>query len=165
MAADKDKKRELVIPDSVEGLHDSGQRREFSTGARRDTAEGKPKMSLVMMGWPRVIWRLAKLMTKGHEKYGWELDEQGNTVQVPAYRNNWTLGQPLSEFLNSAGRHQELWLMGDTSENHYIQMCWNYLCLAETWFRIKAGILPEELDDLGGLKIVHDESDKELKKY
>jgi hypothetical protein len=142
-------------------LHDSGERQGFPTGAHRDIQGGKGRFDLIMLGWPRVILRLAQHMERGYDKYGWKDDGRGNRVPEAPHQNNWTRGIPLSRFLDSALRHQNEWLLSDKREPwHFIAMLWNFMCLAETWFRIQEGLLPQGLDDLGGLKIVYDEQNE-----
>jgi hypothetical protein len=110
-------------------VKDSGERQEFSTGARRDTQTGKGRFDLLP---PYALYRLARHYENGSFKYG---DE------------NWCRGIPLRRYLDSASRHLNKVLMGLQDEDHLIAIAWNILCLVETQKRIELGILPKELDD------------------
>jgi hypothetical protein len=111
-------------------LKDSGQRQEFGTGSVRDTQEGKGRYDLLPT---RAIHELAQHFQNGGKKYG---------------DRNWENGQPLSRYLSSGLRHAFQALQGETDENHAVAAAWNLMCFLETRARIRAGILPSELDDL-----------------
>lgn len=89
-------------------VKDSGQREEFESGMRRDTAEGKPRYDLViplLMEEP-MLKRWAVHMAKGAKKYG---------------DRNWEKAQGLEEykrFRESAFRHFVQWFMGEQDEDH-----------------------------------------------
>lgn len=112
-------------------LKDSGVREEFETGSRRDTRAGKGRYDLLP---PRAMRRLAQVFEAGGAKYG---------------DRNWERGQPLSRFLDSGIRHAFDWLEGKGDEDHLAQAVWNLLCAMETQERVKAGVLPAELADVG----------------
>lgn len=89
---------------------DSGKRAEFSSGMRRDTAEGKPRFDLVTpVGQPyneTMAYRVAMLMTRGADKYG---------------ERNWELADSPEEyerFRASAYRHFLQWYHGEVDEDH-----------------------------------------------
>ena len=111
-------------------VKDSGERQEFSTGARRDIQKGKGRFDLLP---PRALRRLAKHYENGAVKYG---------------DNNWLKGMPLSRFLDSAGRHFANVLAGDLDEDHLTAIAWNILGIIELQERIEEGLLPAELNDL-----------------
>lgn len=111
-------------------IKDSGQRRGFKTGSVRDMAIGKGMPQLLS---PIVEQELAKHFEKGGLKYG---------------LRNWEKGQPLSELLGSARRHELKYRIGETDENHLIAWLWNVYCFVHTKYCIDLGILPRELDDL-----------------
>lgn len=92
-------------------LKDSGARQEFSTGARRDTDENKPRYSLVP---PKVLRRIVMIFTLGAKKYG---------------DHNYQKGMPFSRYLDSAGRHIEQFRDGETDEDHLAQACWNLMSI------------------------------------
>jgi hypothetical protein len=110
-------------------VKDSGQRQEFSTGARRDIQAGKGRFDLI----PSLpIRRLAMIYEAGAVKYG---------------DNNWRKGMPLSRYLDSAERHLNCLKAGEKTEDHAMQACWNYFSYVCTLADIEAGRLPKELDD------------------
>ena len=112
------------------GIRDSGERQEFGTGAVRDVSDHKGRFDLVPYG----AWRrLAAHFQAGARKYA---------------ARNWEKGIPLSTFVNSAARHMLAWLTGLRDEDHASAWVWNAVCALETEARIKAGILPAELNDL-----------------
>lgn len=111
-------------------VKDSGERQEFSTGARRDTQENKGRFDLLP---PYALYRLARHYENGGKKYSFR---------------NWEKGIPLSRYLDSASRHLNKALMGLQDEDHLIAAAWNLMCLVETQKRIEMGILSKELDDL-----------------
>lgn len=116
--------------DGLPVIKDSGKREEFATGSRRDTRHGKGRFDL-MPTW--ALQRIARHFEAGSIKYG---------------DRNWEKGQPLSRFLDSALRHTMLHLQGRRDEDHITAAAWNILCLIDTEERIKAGLLPAELNDL-----------------
>lgn len=111
-------------------IKDSGKRQQFSTGANRDIQEGKGRYDLLPT---RALALLARHFEKGCLKYG---------------DRNWEKGMPLSRYLDSAMRHGFKYLQGETDELHDVAAAWNWFCLLDTKERIKAGLLPQELDDL-----------------
>ncbi len=111
-------------------LEDSGERRAFGTGSVRDMATGKGMPQLMS---PLVELALSKHFEKGGSKYGWR---------------NWEKGQPLSELLGSARRHELKMRIGEKKENHPIAWLWNVHCFNHTLLAIERGLLPKELNDL-----------------
>lgn len=104
---------------------DSGAREEYTSGAKRDTQEGKPRYDLIP---PGPLKRLAELYARGAEKYDdW----------------NWTKGMPASRFIASAMRHMEAYRGGDTDEDHLAAVAWNVF--AVMFFQ------GTEWDDMGDL--------------
>lgn len=90
-------------------IKDSGERREFSTGAKRDMAEGKGDM----VSLPNAaILRLSKHYEAGALKYG---------------RWNYTKGILVSSFLDSALRHIFKYLDGWDDEDHLSAAAFNIL--------------------------------------
>jgi hypothetical protein len=111
-------------------LKDSGKRRGFTTGSVRDFATGK---GMPQLGSALAEMELYKHFEKGGSKYGWR---------------NWEKGQPLSEYLGSARRHELKRRLGYYDENHSIAWLWNVTCFVHTEIAIDLGLLPKELDDL-----------------
>jgi hypothetical protein len=79
---------------------DSGERRQFASGAVRDMAAGKGRMDLLS---PFANIRTSKWLEKGAEKYG---------------PHNWEKGIPFSSLLDSTMRHLQKYLMGWRDEDH-----------------------------------------------
>lgn len=111
-------------------VKDSGQRREFGTGAVRDMAEGKGRYDLLPV---LALRRLAKHFENGARKYGID---------------NWKKGIPVRAFLDSGTRHAFKAIAGLEDEDHLSAAAWNFLCALETQIMVEMGILPEGLDDL-----------------
>ena len=111
-------------------VKDSGERQEFATGARRDRQAGKGRFDLLP---PDGLLAVALHFEAGAEKYG---DE------------NWTKGIPLGRYLDSAMRHLCAFRAGDRTEDHLAAATWNCLCGLSTYLRVRAGLLPAELDDV-----------------
>lgn len=90
-------------------IQDSGERRQFDTGAVRDMAGGKGDM----VSLPNAaILRLSKHYEAGATKYG---------------RWNYTKGIPVSSFLDSALRHLFKYLDGWDDEDHLAAAAFNVL--------------------------------------
>ncbi|MDE2103108.1 MAG: hypothetical protein KGL39_38035 [Patescibacteria group bacterium] len=90
-------------------IKDSGARQEFRGGMVRDTTEGKIDFLNVRFG--PMFKRWAAHLTKGREKY------PDPAPGVP----NWTLAEGVEELhraRQSAARHFEQWLAGETDEDH-----------------------------------------------
>lgn len=110
-------------------LKDSGARRDFDTGSRRDRADGKGRYDLVP---PSVLKNLAAVLEAGAKKYG---------------DHNWKLGQPLSVFFDSMTRHLFQYWAGHVDEMHLHAALWNCMALIDTQERILVDELPASLDD------------------
>lgn len=111
-------------------LKDSGERREFKSGAVRDRQEGKGRFDLLPF---LALKRLAQHFEAGAIKYT---------------ERNWEKGISISSFMDSALRHLSEFIVGKDDEPHLVAALWNISCAIETIERIKLGILPPELDDL-----------------
>lgn len=107
-------------------VKDSGKRKDFASGMRRDTEENKPDFTLVDYS---MLERWAEHMTKGAKKYG---------------RRNWQLAnseEELERFKSSAFRHLFQWLEGAFDEDHAAAVIFN-LAAAE---HVKSKLEPKEL--------------------
>jgi hypothetical protein len=86
---------------------DSGKRIEFETGMHRDVNEGKPRYDLIR---PKegngMLERWAMLMARGAQKYGDRNWEKASTQEE------------YNRFVESACRHFEQWVNGETDEDH-----------------------------------------------
>ena len=90
-------------------LKDSGERREFSTGAVRDMSEGKGRMDL--LPWAAIM-EVSKHCENGCNKYG---------------EHNVDKGIPTHSLCDSAGRHLGKYLDGWEDEPHLLAAAWNLL--------------------------------------
>uniref|UniRef100_A0A6M3L191 dATP/dGTP diphosphohydrolase N-terminal domain-containing protein n=1 Tax=viral metagenome TaxID=1070528 RepID=A0A6M3L191_9ZZZZ len=111
-------------------IKDSGEHREFDTGAKRDKKDGKGRYDLLP---PFALHALAVHFQKGAQKYE---------------ASNWKKGIPTHEYFDSGIRHAFQFLSGDESENHLIASIWNLICLYDTKERIRLGLLSKELDTI-----------------
>jgi hypothetical protein len=109
---------------------DSGERRQFNTGAQRDVVTDKGRYDLIS---PIMIERLAKLLQRGAEKYN---------------DRNWEKGMPLSVYMDSGMRHLYKFLEGHRDEDHLIAAIWNLQALLHIEEMVKRGVLSEDLLDL-----------------
>ncbi len=83
--------------------------RVFETGAQRDTAEGKVRMSLLPH---KELERVLKRYLDGAEAYG---------------ENNWKKGMETTVLYDSAMRHIMKWYMKYDDEDHLAAAVWNIL--------------------------------------
>ena len=90
-------------------LKDSGNRREFETGAVRDMQEGKGRCDLLPAC---ALIRLSKHYEAGAMKYE---------------DRNWEKGIPISVMIDSAMRHLLKYMDGQTDEDHLVAVAWNIL--------------------------------------
>lgn len=110
---------------------DSGKRREFETGARRDADAGKPRYELLPQS---ALKRWALLMGRGAEKYG---------------DRDWERGMPVSIFYASAFRHLQQWAEGDLVEDHLAGVLFNVAAIMEMEARVQSGTLEARYLDEG----------------
>lgn len=89
---------------------DSGDRKEFSDGMVRDTAEGKARYDLLPTF---MLKRFAQLLSRGAKKYGERNWEQANTQEA------------LNRFRESAFRHFIQWFDGEVDEDHASAVLFN----------------------------------------
>jgi hypothetical protein len=134
-----------VSPFPVPEMKDSGKRQEFSTGAVRDTADGKPRWSLL----PPCVWEADACYAKGEAsdlaKCVVDFLKTGNVFflefSLPHLLGsndglqrltdwlakgaekyspfNWVKGIPVSRCVDSLGRHFSALCSGKTDEDHY----------------------------------------------
>lgn len=90
-------------------IKDSGERREFNTGAVRDMSAGKGRMDL--LPWAAVM-EVAKHCENGAIKYG---------------EHNVDKGIPTHSLCDSAARHLAKYLDGWDDEPHLLAAAWNLL--------------------------------------
>ena len=111
-------------------VKDSGERTDFGTGAVRDMQVGKGSPFLIP---PHALLRVARHYENGAKKYG---------------PRNWEMGIPTHSFYDSGFRHLLMFAAGAQDEDHLAAAIWNLMCLCETKYRIKLGLLPADLETL-----------------
>lgn len=111
-------------------VKDSGKREKFSTGAQRDTQEGKGRYDLLSH---HAAHRKALVYERGAAKYE---------------ARNWEKGMEVSRMLSSALRHLFQYLAGDRVEDHLAQAGFNIDGAIHMEEEILAGKLPPKLHDL-----------------
>ncbi len=111
-------------------MHDGGKRQSFSTGAVRDTADGKPRPDLIS---PFALMRLGEWLRLGAEKY----DER-----------NWEQGIPIQRCIASLYRHLLAYQAGENDEDHMAAIMCNSMFIIHNEEMIADGVLPAELDDM-----------------
>ena len=109
MCAGLQKQKEDENKMDTKALKDSGERREFDTGAVRDMAEGKGNPVYFP---PMALLRLGQHYERGAKKYG-------------GY--NYLKGIPTQSFLDSAMRHLLKYLAGMDDEDHLAAAAFNIL--------------------------------------
>lgn len=136
-------------------IKDSGERREFETGAVRDIQEGKGRCDLLPLD---VVGELLEndlilLLIKSYKETGnvkllrevlyeftkdaFDGDVYTMILEVAKHfeegakkygEYNWQKGIPVHCYIDSAVRHYLKWLRGDTDEHHDRAFVWNILC-------------------------------------
>ena len=99
----------IAFPEGEPTIKDSGERREFSSGAVRDMAEGKGRMDL--LPWAAIM-EVSKHSENGAKKYG---------------EHNVDKGLPVSSFCDSGMRHLAKYIDGWEDEPHLLAAAWNLL--------------------------------------
>lgn len=123
-------------------IKDSGNRREFESGAVRDMAEGKGRMDL--LPWSAIM-EVSKHCENGALKYG---------------EHNVDKGLPTHSFVDSAFRHLAKYVEGWDDEPHLLASAWNLLWAIQMeikhpemvdtpWDRKKTKTLEERLSGIG----------------
>ena len=138
-------------------IKDSGNRREFETGAVRDIQEGKGRcdllpldvVSMVYCGDPRLL-QINHFQEDGNVDHLTYLlincdpfkDVHTMFLEVAKHfeegcrkygENNWRKGIPAHCYIDSAVRHYLKWLRGDKDEPHDRAFIWNILCCIWTF--------------------------------
>lgn len=98
-----------MSPSPTPTIKDSGDRREFESGAVRDMSEGKGRMDL--LPWSAII-EVAKHCENGAKKYG---------------EHNVDKGIPTHSLCDSAARHLAKYFEGWDDEPHLLAAAWNLL--------------------------------------
>lgn len=132
-------------------IKDSGERREFETGAVRDIQEGKGRCDLLPLdvvakvtGNP-VLVHIADFVRFNNpcDLYDALLCSNMYTDRFTMFLEvskhfeegakkygeyNWQKGIPTHCYIDSAVRHYLKWLRGDDDEPHDRAFCWNIMC-------------------------------------
>lgn len=108
---------------------DSGERVDYPSGMRRDIASDKPRFDLINgLNFPyeeSLLYRWAKLMQRGAEKYG---------------ENNWCKAnseEELDRFKASAWRHFIQAMSGEDDEDHFAAVCFNLNAILYLKWKVK----------------------------
>ncbi len=132
---------------------DSGERREFDTGAVRDIQEGKGRCDLLPLDVASMLLadatveaisnfaesgdtdELCFALDRFRVVKGWDdptmLLEASKHFEEGAKKygeHNWQKGIPTHCYIDSAVRHYLKWLRGDKDEPHDRAFVWNILC-------------------------------------
>ena len=100
---------DIMSPPPTPTIKDSGDRREFTTGAVRDMSEGKGRMDL--LPWAAIM-EVSKHCENGAKKYG---------------EHNVDKGIPTHSLCDSASRHLAKYFEGWNDEPHLLAAAWNLL--------------------------------------
>lgn len=117
------------------GLHDTGARHIYPTGAVREPRDPEKGRYDLIPAYPH--HRLAVHFARGIVKYS---------------PDNWMKGLPLSSYVGSIESHLVKFKDGDRSEDHMSAIVWNAYCYEWTEREIREGRLPKDLDDRGYVK-------------
>lgn len=123
-------------------IKDSGNRREYESGAVRDIQEGKGRCDLMPLDVVAGFFRAgcndkaARVMNKLSEyQISHSVLEVSKHFEEGAAKygeDNWKKGIPESSYIDSAVRHYLKWLRGDDDERHDRAFVWNIMCLIWT---------------------------------
>ena len=134
-------------------LPDSGERRQFESGAVRDIAQGKGRCDLMPLSvvgkfiGQRCLMYIDEYLYKGDLSYlsaalgefmsDCDLDPYSALLEVAKHfedgavkygDRNWEKGIPVHCYIDSAVRHFLKYLRGDEDEPHGRAFMWNILC-------------------------------------
>lgn len=133
-------------------IKDSGNRREFETGAVRDIQEGKGRCDLLPIDVisvllcdksldyihkfttdSKITWLVEALVVVGNdfgsvENMILEVSKHFEEGCKKYGEDNWKKGIPTNCYIDSAIRHRLKWLRGDHDEPHDRAFAWNLLC-------------------------------------
>lgn len=124
--SDHDRVQEIK---NTHGLGDSGARESFATGMVREPNLSRGRYDLIT---PVGLLNTMLNMTNPNNLTSLVLKRLAIHYERGAMKyadRNWEKGGPLSRHLNSAFRHLNNVLEGDTSEDHYAACIWNLWCI------------------------------------
>lgn len=114
---------------------DSGTRKEFDSGMKRDIEDGKPRFDLTEpLGIPyeeQMSTRFAGLMSRGAEKYDARNWEQANSEEE------------MARYYSSAYRHFKQWYHGETDEDHAAAVFFNITAAEALKYKLNQPKQPE----------------------
>ena len=138
-------------------IKDSGERREFNSGAVRDVCEGKGRCDLLPLDTIGVMTDDPILLQIGHYVKTGDISQIYNVfntfvkvrynsiytalLEVAKHfeegakkydERNWEKGIPLHCYIDSGVRHYCKFMRGDIDEPHDRAFLWNMLCLLAT---------------------------------
>jgi hypothetical protein len=142
-----------ITPDGtgipIPKIKDSGERRQFDTGAVRDIQEGKGRCDLMPLdvvteitGDPVIAYiaKFAETGDRGHLRMALDVFAGSNyfdmLLEVAKHfedgakkygENNWQKGIPVRCYIDSAVRHYLKYQRGDKDEPHNRAFCWNII--------------------------------------
>lgn len=114
----------------MSGMHDSGMRQQFGTGAVRDSASDKPRPDLVS---PFAMRRLGEWLRLGAAKYA---------------ARNWEKGIPIQRCIESVYRHLLAYQAGDTDEDHMAAVMCNAMFILHFEEMMARRVLPKALAEM-----------------
>ena len=142
-------------------LKDSGERRQFESGAVRDVGEGKGRCDLLPLdvisnvigdsildyidkyirdGDPEDIVSAIQLFSQQQYDSTWnamlEVAKHYEDGAKKYAERNWEQGIPLHCYIDSGVRHYLKFMRGDTDEPHDRAFLWNMLCALWTQYNI-----------------------------
>lgn len=106
------------------------EREHYCAGAFRDKRDGKGRYDLIS---PFAMKRLALVMEKGASHYA---------------DRNWERGINIGRYVDSALRHINQFIAGETDEDHLGHAMFNLMAIMHTEEMIERGVLPKELNDV-----------------
>lgn len=138
-------------------IKDSGDRRQFSTGAVRDLGQGKGRCDLIPLDVVSMLFSQEECVPEFMylERFKARKDVSSLISAITVFcaehydsmasamldvskhyeggaekygENNWQKGIPLHCYIDSAARHLLKHLRGDTDERHDLAYIWNVLC-------------------------------------
>ena len=142
----------------MKGIKDSGERRQFDTGAVRDIQEGKGRCDLLPLDVVGEIYRHNKVIStifhglNSFKHSGDVIDLHSSLIGYIHMKEicfstmlldvakhfeegakkygeyNWQKGIPVHCYIDSAIRHLLKWLRGDEDEPHDQAFVWNIMC-------------------------------------
>lgn len=140
----------IAFPDTTPHIKDSGERREFATGAVRDIQEGKGRCDLMPLDvvanylsseairliaefqrTSDIEWLYLALGSMEHTDPYTVALEVAKHFEAGAKKYgewNWQKGIPVKCYIDSAVRHYLKWIRGDSDEPHDRAFVWNILC-------------------------------------